>query len=142
MLVNCSRKQSRIPHTEIPTKRSTRLAGRSKMNFVSLVAHGLSAISVYGDTVGVRLLVATCLFILLTIILLFLVIAIKLTTSLAIPGWTSYVAALFFVMMLQGAMLSAFFIFVILSARNSSSFLPNRDYHYFVLRLQEVFNQV
>lgn len=134
--------KSKIPYIEIPTKRSNRLAGHSKMNFVSLVAHGLSAISVYGDTVGVRLLVATCLFVLLTIILLIIVVTIKLTTSLAIPGWTSYLAALFFVMMLQGSMLSAFFIFVILNTRNNANFLPNRDYHYFVLGLQEVFTKV
>ena len=35
-----------------------RLEGRSKMNFVALVTHGLSAISVYGDTVGVRFIAA------------------------------------------------------------------------------------
>jgi len=130
--------KARIPYIEIPTKRSTRLAGRSQMNFVSLVTHGLSSISVYGDIIGVRLLVASSLFVLFTIISLLVVITIKLTTTLAIPGWTSYIVALFLVILLQGVMLSLFFIFLTLNARNSSSFLPNRDYNYFVLELQEV----
>ena len=43
-----------------PTVRG-RLSGRSTMNFVSLVTHGLSAISVYSDVVGVRLLVLSVL---------------------------------------------------------------------------------
>ena len=50
---------SRQPYATIPTRRATRLDGRSKMNFVNLVIHGLSAISVYSDAIGVRLLIAT-----------------------------------------------------------------------------------
>ena len=38
--------RSRIPYVAIPTERGKRLAGESKMNFVSLVLHGLSTISV------------------------------------------------------------------------------------------------
>ena len=53
--------RSRQPHCMIPTRRGRRLCGRSSMNFVSLVAHGLSAISVYSDVVGVRLLVMSIL---------------------------------------------------------------------------------
>jgi glycosyltransferase involved in cell wall biosynthesis len=134
--------KARIPYIEIPTKRNTRLAGRSKMNFVSLVTHGLSAISVYGDIVGVRLLVASCLFILFTVFSLIAVLIIKFFTALAIPGWTSYLVAIFFVILIQCVMLSLFFIFVTLSTRNNYNFLPNRDYQYFILTLQKVFTRV
>ena len=50
---------SRQPYATVPTRRADRLDGRSKMNFVALVIHGLSAISVYSDAIGVRLLIAT-----------------------------------------------------------------------------------
>ena len=50
--------RSRQPFCTIPTRRAERLDGESKMNFVGLVVHGLSAISVYSDIVGVRLLIA------------------------------------------------------------------------------------
>ncbi|MBE9125811.1 MULTISPECIES: glycosyltransferase [unclassified Coleofasciculus] len=132
--------KARIPHTEISTRRSRRLAGEPKMNFVSLVMHGLSAISVYGDIVGVRLLVATCLLIGLSFIGILTIIFIRLATTLAIPGWASYMVSLFFVILMQAIMVSLVFVFIILSTRNSLSFIPQRDYHYFVLELQEVFS--
>jgi hypothetical protein len=131
--------KARVPYTEISCVRGIRLAGRPQMNFVSLITHGLSAISVYGDVVGVRLLVASLILILLTGLIILTVIGIKLFTTLAIPGWASYIVALFSIILIQFVMLSMFFIFTILSGRNASSFIPKRDYHYFVLSVQTVF---
>jgi hypothetical protein len=51
--------KARVPFEEIDTVRGKRLDGRSKMNFTSLVIHGLSAISVHSEVVGVRMLAAT-----------------------------------------------------------------------------------
>jgi hypothetical protein len=50
--------KARVPIAHVPTSRASRLTGRPKMNFTSLVVHGLSAISVFRDRLGVRLLVA------------------------------------------------------------------------------------
>ena len=50
--------KARLPITTLPLARGHRLDGKSKMNFVSLAMHGLGAMSVYGDRIGVRLLVA------------------------------------------------------------------------------------
>jgi SAM-dependent methyltransferase len=52
--------KAKIPVEMVPTDRAPRIAGTSKMNLVGLVTHGLSAMSVFADTVGVRLLLATC----------------------------------------------------------------------------------
>ena len=133
--------KARVPYTEISCIRGVRLAGHPQMNFVSLVTHGLSAISVYGDVVGVRLLVTSLLLIVLTTIALLVVVGIKLITTLAIPGWTSYLVTLFTIILMQFVMLSMFFIFTILSGRNAYSFVPKRDYHYFVLDIHSVFYQ-
>ncbi len=108
------------------------------MNFVLLVTHGLSAISIYGDIVGARLLVVSCLLIFFTIISIMAIVTIKLTTSLAIPGWTSYIIALLVSILIQAVMLSLFFVFVVLSGRNNPSFIPQKDYHYFILGIQEI----
>ena len=59
--------RSRQPYCMIPTFRARRLCGTSSMNFVSLVTHGLSAISVYSDVVGVRLLVMSIILAILTL---------------------------------------------------------------------------
>ena len=131
---------SKIPHVEMPTRRSKRIEGRSKMNFVMLVIHGLSAISVYGETIGVRLLIASCVLIAISIMAILTAVVIKLATDLAIPGWTSYIVALFFIVLMQAILLSSFFIFVILNSRNSASFLPKRDYKYFVLKRETLYS--
>src|SRR4029434_10989959 len=49
----------RLPYTSIPTTRGRRASGRSSLDFVALVVHGLSAASVFGDVIGVRLAIAT-----------------------------------------------------------------------------------
>ena len=47
----------KLPYSTVPIDRSRRFTGESRMGFVGLVIHGLSAMSVFGDTVGVRLLI-------------------------------------------------------------------------------------
>lgn len=131
--------KARLAHASIAVRRGHRLAGKSTMNFVSLVTHGLSAISVYGDTVGARLLIASCLLIVLSILGIFVATFIRLTTTFAIPGWTSYVVGIFLIIMIQSVILSLFFIFIVLGGRNSISFIPQRDYLLFILEYKQVF---
>ena len=108
------------------------------MNFVALIIHGLSAISVFGDIVGVRLLAAISTVILITLALLVIVVIVRVTTNLAIPGWATYTGALLLVLLLQAIMMSFQFIFLILHGRKSANFLPIRDYSHFVLRLWSI----
>lgn len=130
--------KSRIPYAEMSCTRGRRFAGKSKMNFVSLVIHGLSAISVFGDVLGVRLLILSSLLILLALAGIIIIIAVRLFTDFAILGWSSTIASLFFIILMQAVLVSLFFIFSILGNRNSSSFIPQRDYKYFVLDFQDL----
>lgn len=133
--------RSRRQIRRIPTKRAKRLDGKSTMNFTALVIHGLSAISVYGDVVGVRSLFFALFLALLSLTGIVIVVLIKYTTDLAIPGWATYAVGMLFVMLLQSIMLVVFFVFVVLSNRQSSFFLPIRDYKYFVKGLDHVFSE-
>ena len=47
---------AKLPRDTIETTRRPRLHGQSKMNFGSLVGHGLSAMSVHGEALAIRLL--------------------------------------------------------------------------------------
>jgi hypothetical protein len=67
---------------------------------------------------------------------------VRLTTTLAIPGWATYVTASLLVIALQALVLSVFFIFIILNSRSSTSFLPVRDYTPFVFRLRAIYPRV
>lgn len=49
--------RSKLDIVKVPTNRSARYFGSSKMNFVSLVNHGFNAITVFLDVVFIRLLV-------------------------------------------------------------------------------------
>jgi polyisoprenyl-phosphate glycosyltransferase len=133
--------KSRQPLALVPTKRGQRLAGKSKMNFTSLVIHGLSAISVYGDTIGVRLLVATSVFIGLALAGLVGVVAVRLLTDWAVPGWATYAAGTLLVVLFQAIMFSFIFSFIILGDRQGSTFLPLRDYRYFVGSVKTVYHK-
>jgi glycosyltransferase involved in cell wall biosynthesis len=124
---------ARIPHESIPIDRGTRIAGKSSMNFVALVMHGLSAISVYSDIVGVRLLM--CIGALISILLVGMtaIVAARFWTELAIPGWASNAVGLLLVSMLNLVVLATILTVFTLRARTEYSFLPLRDYKHFIL---------
>jgi hypothetical protein len=129
---------ARLPVRTVPIERSTRLRGRSKMNLVSLVSHGMSAISVYGDVVGVRLLWLTSVLSVIVLAGLFSVVGLRLFTNLAIPGWATNAAGLLAVVFLNFLLLSMVFVLFILHGRNIEGFVPVRDWHCYVLRVDSL----
>ncbi|MEW6131444.1 MAG: glycosyltransferase [Acidobacteriota bacterium] len=131
--------KAKIPYAEIPTARGRRLAGRSRMNFVSLVMHGLGAISVHGDIIGVRALLATLGLITISIVAIAIVIIIRTATTYAIPGWASTLVTSFFIILMQAVMIVLLFAFMILNGRSNLGFLPRRDYSHFVIGLKKIF---
>ena len=130
---------ARLPRTLVPTTRGKRLTGRSRMNFVSLVGHGLSALSVHAELIGVRLLVLTVLLTLVVSGLIGAVVALRVWTSLAIPGWATTAAGLLIVLLFQMLAFAAVFAFLVLHARSHPAFVPLRDYRYFVSGVVNVF---
>ena len=91
---------SNLVWTTIPTERGRRYTGNSRMDLVSLVLHGLSAISVYTEIVLVRLIFAALLVIIFDILGFLVLLYIKYFTTLAIPGWgTNVVIGLVLVML-------------------------------------------
>jgi polyisoprenyl-phosphate glycosyltransferase len=131
--------KAKLPHLNLATCRGYRYQGESTMNFVSLVTHGLSAISVHGEVVGVRLLVGSCGLIALALIGLLVTIGVRFLTNLAIPGWTSYLVIALVSVILQTFIISLAFIFLVLVGRNNVNFIPGRDYSHLILSIEEVF---
>lgn len=131
--------KARIPYTMVPIARGTRLAGRSTMNFVSLVTHGLSAISVFGDVVGVRLLIAALSCCALAVVSLLAFLVLRFVGRVDLPDSAGLWSAIALVLCLQ--LVAAAFVctFFVLSSRNNLSFLPVRDYKFFVSRVTRVF---
>jgi hypothetical protein len=111
------------------------------MGFVGLVIHGLSAMSVFGDTVGVRLLISCGVFGVLTTILIVAAFIVKVATNLSIPGWATYVTGLLLLLLSQLVVLSLIFIFVALYSRGQSSFVPVRDCPIYIGNVRTVFTR-
>lgn len=65
-------KKSGLPIVGTPSHRGMRYIGPSKMNFISLILHGLGAISVFKEALMVRLIILTSSFSISTGILCFL----------------------------------------------------------------------
>lgn len=131
--------KSRLPMTTIPLNRDKRLSGQSQMNFVSLVAHGLSAMSVYSQTIGVRLLMAALVLMLTGAIALGVVAISSFGTTLAIPRWITSASGLLVLVLLQVFMISLMFTFGILAGRSSQPFIPVRDCPLFVARVSRIY---
>ncbi len=132
---------SRLPLETIPCQRAKRLDGRSKMNFVGLVIHGLGAISVYAEIMGVRLLVASTTLAALALLGLLVTASVRLFTALAIPGWATFTSGILLIVILQAVMFSLLFCFVILSGRQRATYLPLRDYEFMVRKVHAAVSQ-
>jgi hypothetical protein len=131
--------KAKLPMSLIPTERCERLQGTAHMDLVSLVVHGLSAMAVFGDRIGVRLLILVSLGMLLAVGGMVGVATIRLTTDLAIPGWATYVCGLLLVFLTQMLLVILVFVFVILAARNAVNVIPNRDYVHIMDGVQRIY---
>jgi membrane-bound metal-dependent hydrolase YbcI (DUF457 family) len=123
----------------IPIPRGYRIAGKSRMNFVALVTHGLSAISVFGDVVGVRILIESLVGSCLAFVGILVVIMIRLFTNQAIPGWATYATGILAIILVQFITIASSFTFFILSARTNLGFVPMRDYTLFVGEVANIY---
>jgi len=132
--------RSKLPFTSVPIARGRRIAGTSHMNFVALVSHGLSAISVFADIVGVRLLISSLIGSLLVGFGILIVVAIRLFTDLAIPGWATFAAGTLMIILIQLITIATSFTFVVLLNRTNLGFLPLRDYGYFVAETVDLYS--
>ena len=126
--------QSRQPYCTVPT-----IAPATPWSFTNELRQPCCAWSDAAPSlstailIGVRLLVGMLL--LITIILVGIVATLASTflTNLAIPVWATTTLGLSLNILLQAVLLSfPSFRFIILSGRRGSTFLPTRDYSYFI----------
>lgn len=123
--------KAKLPRVGIPTQRATRLHGASQMNFVALVVHGLSAISVFSDLAGVRLLLGFGGIMLFALLALTGMVVMSLATGVAVSGWAALGAIMLCVVLLQAGLFALLACFITLGARHGAVFIPQRDYVHF-----------
>jgi polyisoprenyl-phosphate glycosyltransferase len=126
--------RSRIPFTMLPIARGRRYAGKSHMQYSSLVSHGLSAIAVFGENVGARLAIAVSFIALLACLLLGAVLTVRLFT----PCWATNAAGLLVVILFQALMALLVLMLLVLSGRSQARMIPLRDAGFFVESVQDL----
>ena len=131
--------RSRIRFSSIPIPRGRRVAGKSKMNFIGLLLHGLSAFFVYGEIVGARLLVAIALALILEIVLIAIGIGVRVSASPNAVSLAAYLAGLIGLVLLQAIPIALILVFSVIGSRVNVGFLPLRDCPYFIHGIERVF---
>jgi len=125
---------TRLPVHLVPADRGRRFAGRSRMNYVQLVTHGLAALSVFRHRVGARLLIGVAgLCVALTAVL-----AVAAMWGRAEWGLTPAVAALALLLIVLVGITGSGMAFAMCAERQDLGFLPSRDYRHYVRALQRM----
>lgn len=124
--------QARLPFDIVETQRGVRYTGRPSMNFIALVTHGLSAIAVFADRIGARVLTALGAAIVLLFAGLVAVLFVHLNAGGTVAASVLYAAGVAFAVLLQAIIFTFGFAILRLGNRNRLGFLPRRDFQYFV----------
>ncbi|MEO5777757.1 MAG: glycosyltransferase [Flavobacterium sp.] len=130
--------QSKTPFDGISLDRGKRYSGQSKMNFNSLVIHGLSSISVYFDSLSIRILKMSIYGIMACFLAVVVVLYKKSITDTAIPGWASNLIFIIFSIILQLSSVTLIILLMQLSSRKNIK-IPSTDiYKDFIEEIKEI----
>ena len=124
--------KARLPRRLLPLARGQRLAGKSKMNFVSLLTHGLNAISVFSDQVSARILTAAAVFSLATLAVGALSLIGWRVAAASMPSWLPFAVGAMVVVAGQTLAFATIFVFTVSNRRSASGFILQRDSPYYI----------
>ena len=130
--------RSRLQRIAVPTARGVRHAGRSHMNVLALVLHGLSAMSVYADQIFVRVLLGTALAATVTVLGALIVVVIRFATSFGVPGWASTMIGDLFIVLMQTIIIAVATTLMVLGNRSQRPIVPFVDALSFVVHREQI----
>ncbi|RZU43354.1 glycosyltransferase [Edaphobacter modestus] len=135
--------RSRLPIQALPVDRARRYAGQSKMNLTSLVVHGFSSISVYAETIFVRLLFLTLVLASISGVSITIVLSLRLFfPRFATPGWATTVSFGMVILLVQVLSVTLSSILMLLNSRVQRLIVPLADYKCFVDYRQQILSPV
>lgn len=115
---------SKLPVNFVETDRGERFEGKSKMNPVGLIQHGLSAISVFQEVVLLRIGVFVGFFLLSTFVFAGFILYEKAITGQAILGWSSTILSILIVGAINAGLIVLALLLNTLSNRQNISATP------------------
>lgn len=133
--------KSGITFSSIPIPKGTRYKGKSKMNLTTLIVHGLNTISVFIETISVRILILSFVIIIFSIMCIMAISFIKIFTPYAISGWASILASSMLVILLQSFLISLVMIVIFLSSQSQRKLIPAHHYTDYLQRSENIINE-
>jgi glycosyltransferase involved in cell wall biosynthesis len=134
--------RSQLPITLVPIRRGRRYAGKSKMNFSSLIVHGFSSMSVYADTIFVRLLLLSIGLFVSCFLLILAGFSLRLfSPTHATLDWTTTVAFSMIIILVQVLLTTISSILVLLNNRVQRLFIPLVDFHPYLAGRKLIFGR-
>ena len=130
--------KARLPIKGVDVSRGIRYSGQSSMNLSQLIVHGLSAMSVNIEVVAVRMLTFSLIVTVTACLSGLAVIAIRLFSDLAVPGWASVVGIALLVLAFQAVFMSTNLVFNVLAARDRRAVIPAQDCWRFVETVKQL----
>lgn len=124
--------QSKIPFEKVLLDRGKRYKGVSKMNFNSLIIHGLSSIAVYFDFLSLRILRYSLYGIGICFVSVLFILYQKIFTDNAIPGWASSLILIISGIILQLFSVTLIVLLLQLSSRKNISAPNSKIYKNFI----------
>lgn len=128
-----------LPVKLVPCPRGARIFGKTKMNFVSLLIHGLSAISIYGEIVATRTLVTACTLSLSLVGILLAAVCIKIILDISVPPLVVYSTGLILLLLVLVLVTTWSFLLFVLMGRNMAPFIPLRDSGVYIKSVSPVY---
>lgn len=123
---------SRVRYALVPLPREKRYEGESHMRFSALVAHGLSAIAVFGEVVGARLILFFSGVMVLALGLLGFILGVRFFTPVAVPAWAPFAVGLLILFTAQALLSILVLALIVLGDRSQARIIPLRDAELFI----------
>jgi len=108
------------------------------MNLASLVAHGISGIATFSETVATRILISSIAGLLLLIGAFGPYLVLSLWVTHTVPSRATYTSNVILVLFSQILWIAFSLVFSLISNRTTMQFVPIRDYEVFVSRLEHL----
>lgn len=130
---------SKLRIVRCPIDRASRYAGKSKMNFVGLVLHGVKGLMVFAEEVFVRVGIFCAAVAFISILLMPIPLVLKMA-GLATPGWSSMLIGLFLLIFIQTGTLTL--LTLLLTGLAKGRGIIAIDYQSCILQISENLNEV
>lgn len=127
--------RSRVPIQYVSTNRGARYSGESHMNFVGLVVHGISAISVFSEVVIARIVIFLTMLLGALGLGILVTLAIKFQGGVFIPGYATNVILFMTNMIITSLFVGFALVLMLLNNRVMASSLPTKLFDDLVARV-------